>query len=140
MNYATSAVEDALSGEARLKPLSPREVMVMEYTLHGYNNREIAVALGITKGTVAVHLIAARAKLQVHGKGGKTIVNRGLTDSPSQNGRIHGQSWVLKPTGDVHESAQRMVHQYGLSCNRATWQRQHHDPQSKGTPLSLLTL
>ena len=63
----TTALEDALIYQPRLKLLSRREVMVMEYMLQGYNNKEIAAGLGIVEGTVDHHLQGIRNKFHARG-------------------------------------------------------------------------
>lgn len=50
---------------AALTPLSPREREVLHALAHGYRNKEIAVALGVSVGTVKTHLRHIFRKMKV---------------------------------------------------------------------------
>jgi two-component system nitrate/nitrite response regulator NarL len=51
--------------KAPLASLSPRELSVAQLVIQGMRNREIAASLGITEGTVKVHLYRVYEKLGV---------------------------------------------------------------------------
>ncbi len=68
-------LEDALTAAARgqasqasWSSLSPRERSVAELVITGLRNREIAVRLGITEGTVKVHLYKVYEKLGIRSR------------------------------------------------------------------------
>lgn len=74
MNTITTALEDALTGQPQSRPLSPRQIMVMDHMQQGYTTQEIASLLGISEGTVKQHLRRVRAKLRVHRNGQAALV------------------------------------------------------------------
>ena len=59
-------VEARLAERSSHPPLTPREVEVMELIMQGLRNKEIAPSLGISEGTVQVHIKNIFAKLQVN--------------------------------------------------------------------------
>ena len=61
---ADVAVQPDLLGALRTIPPKLAAAMVLRH-YHGYNNREIAAALGVAEQTVASRLAAARKQLQV---------------------------------------------------------------------------
>lgn len=76
-----SALDPTLSGGAAQTPLgslSPRERAVAELVVQGMRNREIAAELGITEGTVKVHLHKAYEKLGVGSRTELLIFARNL--------------------------------------------------------------
>jgi len=74
MTHIPSACEDALSGNPRSVPLSPAEVAIMEYVAQGYDNQQIAEALGNRPGTVVHHIKVARVKLKVRGQSREALI------------------------------------------------------------------
>lgn len=71
--------EAALSGPSQpLSALSPRERSVAELVVKGMRNREIASTLGITEGTVKVHLYRVYEKLGVGSRTELLIRAKGL--------------------------------------------------------------
>ncbi len=54
-----------LAGRMLAPDLTPRELMVLQQLVAGKSNREIGLALGITEGTVKVHVNSILAKLDV---------------------------------------------------------------------------
>ena len=58
-------VEARLAERSTHPALTPREVEVMELIMQGLRNKEIAPSLGISEGTVQVHIKNIFAKLQV---------------------------------------------------------------------------
>ena len=54
-----------LAGRMLAPDLTPRELMVLQQLAAGKSNREIGLALGITEGTVKVHVNSILAKLDV---------------------------------------------------------------------------
>ena len=69
-----TALDDALRGPLHLRPLTQREIEVMDYVVQGYPHKEIGVALGIAPRTVSSHLQVIRAKLQVFGKNRNALI------------------------------------------------------------------
>lgn len=59
-------VEARLADRARLPPLTPREVEIIELIAQGMRNKEIAAALGISTETVQVHVKNVLGKLNVN--------------------------------------------------------------------------
>ena len=52
----------------RLAALTRRRRQVASLVLRGFSNREIAQKLGVTEGTVKVHLHAIYEKLNIHSR------------------------------------------------------------------------
>jgi DNA-binding CsgD family transcriptional regulator len=69
-----AALDDALRGYPQLRPLTVREIEIMEYVVQAYTHKEIGVALGIATGTVRHHLYIIRAKLQVKREKRKALI------------------------------------------------------------------
>ena len=69
-------------GERALSPLSAREKEVLTFIAKGRSNKEIAVALGITEGTVKLHVTSILAKLEVNARTEALVVavQRGIVD------------------------------------------------------------
>ncbi len=67
-------MDDALRGQPHLRPLTVREIEVMDYVVQGLSNREIAAAVGIAHKTVCSHLSTIRAKLHLFGKGRPALI------------------------------------------------------------------
>lgn len=65
MKTITTALEDALSGQPHRRPLSPREIMVMDHMQQGHTIQEIAPLLGISEETVKQYLKRIRVKLRM---------------------------------------------------------------------------
>jgi DNA-binding NarL/FixJ family response regulator len=59
------ALRDHIAARGRTKPLTPREVEVLDLVRRGLSNREIGLALGISENTAKYHLKALLAKLEV---------------------------------------------------------------------------
>ena len=60
-----AALDDALRGQPHLRPLTTREIEVMDYVVQGLSNQEIAAALGMARTTVNSHLRVIRDKLHI---------------------------------------------------------------------------
>jgi len=69
-------------GERTLTPLSAREKEVLTFIAKGRSNKEIAVALGVTEGTVKLHVTSILAKLEVNARTEALVVavQRGIID------------------------------------------------------------
>ena len=69
-------------GERALSPLSAREKEVLTFIAKGRSNKEIAVALGVTEGTVKLHVTSILAKLEVNARTEALVVavQRGIVD------------------------------------------------------------
>jgi two-component system nitrate/nitrite response regulator NarL len=74
----TAAVEEATGAPVspRAKALSPREREVAEWAAAGARNKEIAWRLGISEGTVKLHLLHAYKKLSVSNRVGLVLALR----------------------------------------------------------------
>jgi DNA-binding NarL/FixJ family response regulator len=59
-------IESRLAERSSRPTLTDREVTVMELLANGLRNKEIALSLGVSEGTVQVHLRNIFAKLGVH--------------------------------------------------------------------------
>ena len=73
-------VEARLAERAAHPTLTPREVQVMELVTQGLRNKEIAASLGISEGTVQVHVKSIFAKLGVNDRTAavKIALRRGI--------------------------------------------------------------
>ena len=69
-------------GERALTPLTPREKEVLTLIARGRSNKEIAAALGVTEGTVKLHVTSILAKLEVNARTEALVVavQRGIID------------------------------------------------------------
>lgn len=69
-------------GERSLAPLSERETEVLTLIAKGRSNKEIAVDLGVTEGTVKLHVTNLLAKLEVNARTEALVVavRRGIID------------------------------------------------------------
>ena len=69
-------------GERSLSPLSERETEVLTLIAKGRSNKEIAVDLGVTEGTVKLHVTNLLAKLEVNARTEALVVavRRGIID------------------------------------------------------------
>ena len=73
-------VEARLAERSAHPTLTPREIEVMELVTQGLRNKEIAASLGISEGTVQVHMKSIFAKLGVNDRTAavKIAVRRGI--------------------------------------------------------------
>jgi DNA-binding NarL/FixJ family response regulator len=73
-------VQARLAERAESPELTPREVEVLEFVLHGLRNKEIAAALSISTETVHVHIRHVLAKLGVSDRTAavNTALRRGI--------------------------------------------------------------
>jgi two-component system response regulator NreC len=53
-------------GDDTRKPLTPRELEVLQLIVHGKSNKEIAVVLGLSANTVSVHRANIMQSLKIH--------------------------------------------------------------------------
>ncbi len=69
-------------GERALTPLTAREKEVLTLIARGRSNKEIAAALGVTEGTVKLHVTSILAKLEVNARTEALVVavQRGIID------------------------------------------------------------
>lgn len=69
-------------GERTLSPLSERETEVLALIAKGRSNKEIAVDLGVTEGTVKLHVTNILTKLEVNARTEALVVGvrRGIID------------------------------------------------------------
>jgi two-component system, NarL family, nitrate/nitrite response regulator NarL len=63
--FSSSAVGANATDMSRERPLTTREVQILQGLLNGDQNKQIAQALGITEATVKVHLKALLRKIKV---------------------------------------------------------------------------
>lgn len=77
-------VEARLAERSTHPTLTPREIGVMELMMHGLRNKEIAPSLGISEGTVQVHIKNIFAKLNVTDRTAavKVALLRGIVHIP----------------------------------------------------------
>jgi NarL family two-component system response regulator LiaR len=63
--------------------LTPRELDVLEYLANGLSNKHIAIELGLSSGTVRIHVSNVLAKLQVENRTAAAMLarDRGLVSS-----------------------------------------------------------
>jgi DNA-binding NarL/FixJ family response regulator len=75
-------VTTRLSERASRRSLTPRETQVIDLIAHGFRNKEIAAALGISEETVQVHVKNLLAKLGVHDRTAaiRVALQRGIID------------------------------------------------------------
>jgi len=68
--------------ERTLSPLSEREAEVLSLIAKGQSNKEIAVTLGVTEGTVKLHVTNILSKLEVNARTEALVVavQRGIID------------------------------------------------------------
>ena len=73
-------VQARLSERASMPTLTPREVEVLQLISQGLRNKEVGAMLGITEGTVQIHVKNIFAKLGVNDRTGavQVAVRRGL--------------------------------------------------------------
>lgn len=76
----TPAVQARLAERASMPTLTSREVEVLQLISQGLRNKEVGAMLGITEGTVQIHVKNIFAKLQVNDRTGavQVAVRRGL--------------------------------------------------------------
>ena len=69
-------------GERRLSPLSERETEVLALIAQGRSNKEIGSLLGVTEGTVKIHVTNIFSKLEVTARTEAVVVavQRGIID------------------------------------------------------------
>ena len=69
-------------GERTLSPLSARETEVLSLIAKGHSNKEIAIVLGVTEGTVKLHVTSILTKLEVNARTEALVVavQRGIID------------------------------------------------------------
>jgi DNA-binding NarL/FixJ family response regulator len=72
----------AHSADNTVRPLTPRELAVLELVVHGKSNEEIGKALGISSRTVAVHRLHIMDALGVHNTASLVLyaVGKGLVN------------------------------------------------------------
>lgn len=104
---SVSAEDGRPAASARL---TPKQVEVLALAADGLSNRQIAARLGITEGTVKLHLSAVYLKLHVERRGEAIAVARRLEEVRAhqmQQGERGEQvlSWLLPHV--VHRRAQR---------------------------------
>jgi len=77
-------IEAALAARLTHPTLTPREIEVVELIMQGLRNREIGLALGITEGTVHVHVKSILTKLGADDRTGavKLALQRGIIHVP----------------------------------------------------------
>ena len=77
-------IEARLAERSTLSRLTPREIEVMELMMQGLRNKEIAPSLGISEGTVQVHIKSIFAKLNVNDRTAavKVALHRGIVHLP----------------------------------------------------------
>jgi two-component system NarL family response regulator len=77
-------VEARLAERSTHPTLTPRETEVMELMMQGLRNKEIAPSLGISEGTVQVHIKSIFAKLNVSDRTAavKVALQRGIVHIP----------------------------------------------------------
>jgi DNA-binding NarL/FixJ family response regulator len=68
--------------ERTFSPLSERETEVLTLIAKGQSNKEIATTLGVTEGTVKLHVTSILSKLEVNARTEALVVavQRGITD------------------------------------------------------------
>ena len=80
-----------LDAERRRHPvpqLTPRQISVLQLVAAGYTNTQIAHRLGITEGTVRVHLENIYARLNVSSR--TAAVTRAFPEQPARTGAPSG--------------------------------------------------
>jgi DNA-binding NarL/FixJ family response regulator len=72
--------------------MTPREVEILQYVAAGKSNKEIGELLGITEGTVKVHVNHVFGKLGVEGRVAATMLalQRGIVQLPEGPARLPG--------------------------------------------------
>jgi len=77
----------ARMGERNLIPLSERETEVLALIAKGRSNKEIGSALGVTEGTVKIHVTNIFSKLNVTARTEALVVavQRGIMDIPEKS-------------------------------------------------------
>ncbi|MDX1810917.1 MAG: LuxR C-terminal-related transcriptional regulator, partial [Gammaproteobacteria bacterium] len=65
---ALQGESDASDPKNKLKDLTPRELEILQYIAEGGSNKVIARTLGITDGTVKLHVKSILRKLDVHSR------------------------------------------------------------------------
>lgn len=80
----TAGVEARLAERSAHPTLTPREIDVIELVMQGLRNKEIGASLGISEGTVQVHVKSIFAKLGVNDRTAavKIAVRRGIVHMP----------------------------------------------------------
>lgn len=74
-NEFKQAVElpESKSAEEKIKNLTPRQIDVLHCIAHGMSNKQIAYALGLTEGTVKLHVTAILKILNVYNRTGAVM-------------------------------------------------------------------
>lgn len=70
----STVLGDALSGNPRPVPLTETELVVMEHVVQGYDNKQIAAALGNAPVTIGQHLTVIRVKLKARSRSRATLI------------------------------------------------------------------
>jgi two-component system NarL family response regulator len=83
-NWIDPAVAASLATRLRAPGLTQRETQVLELVAAGKSNKQIGVQLGVTEGTVKIHVNHVLAKLGVDGRVPATIraLQRGIVRLP----------------------------------------------------------
>jgi two-component system NarL family response regulator len=83
-NWVDPAVAASLATRLRAPGLTQRETQVLELVAAGKSNKQIGVQLGVTEGTVKIHVNHVLAKLGVDGRVPATIraLQRGIVRLP----------------------------------------------------------
>jgi two-component system NarL family response regulator len=83
-NWLDPTVAASLAARLRAPGLTQRETQVLELVAAGKSNKEIGVQLGVTEGTVKIHVNHLLAKLGVDGRVPATIraLQRGIVRLP----------------------------------------------------------
>ena len=77
-------IEARLAARSTHPTLTPREIEVIELMAQGLRNKEIAPSLGISEGTVQVHIKSIFAKLNVNDRTAavQVALRRGIVHIP----------------------------------------------------------
>ena len=107
--FMKMVVERGIAPRSRGIPLSPQEKRCLTFCAHGYTNRQIATALGISERTVELHFSHIRSKLDVANRQeavakafGEGIIRRGsLPLVPGATGR-HPSPTPRRTSANAH--------------------------------------
>ena len=81
--YLPAALTEALAAQQATRPLSEREIQVLQLIVRGLSNKQIAYALDITEGTTKNHVKSILGKLGVQDRtqAATTAMQRGFVHS-----------------------------------------------------------
>jgi DNA-binding NarL/FixJ family response regulator len=68
-------------GEAPVEGLTPRQRYVLRFLVQGHSNKEIAQSLGLSEGTVKVHMAAVFRRLGVSSRSAAAVTGAKLLAS-----------------------------------------------------------